>query len=145
VRPPNGLELREAVLWANCPAARAVRHPLYGNSAGQTSPKFPHATLVSRRSWCLSRVAYEVPVGLREHPRRRSPKGEAKRRGLRRVVSPLTLQLFKRSHRFHVIEILVHYLKADRFIESYRRYVRYTGRDAHAVHPARLHPAQTLE
>jgi hypothetical protein len=37
-------------------------------------------------SWCLPRVAYEVPVGLREHPRRTSPKGEAKRRGLQPVV-----------------------------------------------------------
>src|SRR3989304_7549799 len=60
-------------------------------------------------------------------------------------VSPPTLQLFKRSHRSHVIEILVHYLKANRFIESYRRYIRYTGRDAHAVHPVRPHPPQTLE
>ena len=37
-------------------------------------------------SWCLTRVAYDVPVGFREHPRRRSPKGEAKRRGLPALV-----------------------------------------------------------
>jgi hypothetical protein len=36
-------------------------------------------------SWCSSRVAYTVPGFFWEHPRRRSPKGEAKRRGLQRV------------------------------------------------------------
>ena len=79
--------------------------------------------------------------GGQDKPQQRpSPPGQ-----LQRVVSPLTLQLFKRSHRFHVVEVLVHYLKANRFIESYRRYIRYTGRDAHAVHPVRPHPPQTLE
>ena len=45
------------------------------------------------------------------------------------------------SFRFHVLEILVHNLKANRFIESFRRRIRNAGGDAHTVHPARLHPA----
>ena len=46
---------------------------------------------------------------------------------------------------FHVIEIPVHHPKANRFIEPQRRRIRYAGRDAHAVHPARLHAAQPFE
>jgi len=41
----------------NCPAAQATLRPLYGNLAGTTSSDFPHASRVSRRSWCLSRAA----------------------------------------------------------------------------------------
>ena len=36
----NGLEL-------SCPAARALRHPLYGSMAGNTSSNFPDASRVS--------------------------------------------------------------------------------------------------
>jgi hypothetical protein len=44
-------------------------------------------------SWWFSRVAYMVPELCWEHPRRRSPKGEAKRRGLQRVIGrPQTCQ-----------------------------------------------------
>jgi len=38
--PPNGLEL-------SCPAAQATLPPLYGNSTGNTSSNFPHASRVS--------------------------------------------------------------------------------------------------
>ena len=45
--PPNGLELREAALWASCPAALGPQSSLYGNLATKTSHTFPHASRVS--------------------------------------------------------------------------------------------------
>ena len=44
---PNGLELREAALWASCPAPRATVHPFSHNSAGKSRSSFPHASRVS--------------------------------------------------------------------------------------------------
>jgi hypothetical protein len=60
-------------------------------------------------SWCPSSVAYEVPVGLREHPRQRSPKGEAKRGALQRATRRPTLHdgsLRKRDQGFHPCQML---------------------------------------
>jgi hypothetical protein len=81
---PSGVHARarRPAVCLHCAAHRpgvltapAVRRRCPGGTRGQVS-------------WWSSRVAYEVPLGLREHPRRRSPKGEAKRRGLQRVVRP---------------------------------------------------------
>ena len=38
--PPNGLELREAALWASCPAAQATAHSFSRILAGQALPAF---------------------------------------------------------------------------------------------------------
>jgi len=43
---PNGLELREAALWASCPAARAPVDSFSRILAGQARSKFPHASRV---------------------------------------------------------------------------------------------------
>lgn len=46
---------------------------------------------------------------------------------------------------FHVIEVLVHDLKAYGFIKPYGRYIRHPRRDTRARHSASLHPAQSFE
>ena len=43
---PNGLELREAALWASCPAARATLHSFSRILAGKARSNFPPASRV---------------------------------------------------------------------------------------------------
>jgi hypothetical protein len=81
--PRSGREPRPAALFG------CARDTLRVRKQGRDGPLAPPAGAGVRSgqvSWWSSRVAYEVPVGLREHPRRRSPKREAKRRGLQRVL-----------------------------------------------------------
>jgi hypothetical protein len=46
VQVSTPLGTRPAFFAGSCPASRALHHPLYGNAAGSTSPKFPHASRV---------------------------------------------------------------------------------------------------
>jgi len=129
-----------------CPSRAKHRAELSSASSNQASPvsvekKIKAPSVTNRASRALARrMMWLISLEMLICSRLRTCAGV--------WDAPGTLGVFRFAillFLFHVIEIFVHDLEADRFIEISRRRIRYAGGDARALHSARLHPAQAFE